>query len=161
MNVQPAVWKETGRIALGTAILSAVMVAVFALIGQLDSTVIWGTLLGGITAVGNFFLLGLSVQRAAARMNGVTLPPEDDAADDGEKAADGEKPDKPLSTPEIQQAKRGMQLSYTGRMLLLVAVGILALSAPCFHPVPTAIALLFPRFIIFIQGFAQSKQKGA
>lgn len=159
MNVQPAVWKETGRIALGTAILSAVMVAVFALIGQLDSTVIWGTLLGGITAVGNFFLLGLSVQRAAARMNGVTLPPEDGAdTGDSEEAADGEKPE---NTPEIQQAKRGMQLSYTGRMLLLVAVGILALSAPCFHPVPTAIALLFPRFIIFIQGFAQSKQKGA
>ena len=32
--------------------------------------------------------------------------------------------------PEVQRAKHRMQLSYTGRMLLLVGVAIVALTAP-------------------------------
>ena len=78
------------------------------------------------------------------------------------------KPDiryKPLDAierlPEVQRAKHRMQLSYTGRMLLLVAVAIVALTAPCFHPVAAALALLFPRLVIFIQGFVKPKNKEA
>ena len=63
--------------------------------------------------------------------------------------------------PEVQRAKRWMQLSYTGRMLLLVGVAIVALTAPCFHPVAAALALLFPRLVIFLRGFVKPKNKEA
>ena len=46
-------------------------------------------------------------------------------------------------------------------MLLLVGVAIVALTAPCFHPVAAALALLFPRLVIFLRGFVKPKNKEA
>ncbi|MDD3430283.1 MAG: ATP synthase subunit I [Oscillospiraceae bacterium] len=63
-KIQPAVKKETLHIAFGTFILAAIMVGIFALLGQFNITVIWGALLGVCFAVLNFFLLGLTVQKA-------------------------------------------------------------------------------------------------
>lgn len=157
MKIQPAVRTETVRIAMGTAFFSLVMLLVFALLGRLDVTVVLGTLLGAGAAVLNFFLMALSVQRAAESMKGVTVPPEP-----LEENGDPD-PDAPLQppVPEVQRAKRWMQLSYTGRMLLLVGVAIVALTAPCFHPVAAALALLFPRLVIFLRGFVKPKNKEA
>ena len=76
MKIQPAVRTETVRIAMGTAFFSLVMLLVFALLDRLDVTVVLGTLLGAGAAVLNFFLMALSVQRAAESMKGVTVPPE-------------------------------------------------------------------------------------
>ena len=64
MKISPSVLKETGHIALGVLIGDAVMVAVFALLRRLDYTVVLGALLGSAGAIGNFFLMGLSCQRA-------------------------------------------------------------------------------------------------
>lgn len=76
MKIQPAVRTETVRIAMGTAFFSLVMLLVFALLDRLDVTVVLGTLLGAGAAILNFFLMALSVQRAAESMKGVTVPPE-------------------------------------------------------------------------------------
>lgn len=151
MRIQPAVRTETTKIGLGTAVLSVIMLLVFALLGRLDWPVVLGTLVGACAAVGNFFLMALSVQKAAEAMNGVTVPdaPEEDGEDKPQQAP----------VPEAQRAKRGMQLSYTGRMLGLVVIAILVLALPCFHPIPAAIALLFPRIIIFFNGILESKRK--
>lgn len=157
MRVQPAVRTETARIAAGTAFFSFVMLLVFTLLGRLDLTVVLGTLWGACAAVLNFFLMALSVQRAAESMKGVTVPPEplDENGD-----PDPDAPPQP-PVPEVQRAKHRMQLSYAGRMLLLVAVAIVALTAPCFHPVAAALALLFPRLVIFCRGFIKPKSKEA
>jgi len=66
MKIQKAIWKETCNITLGVVALSAVMQAVFFLIGKWDPTVLWGNLLGGGYAILNFFILGLTVQKVAA-----------------------------------------------------------------------------------------------
>ena len=157
MKIQPAVRTETVRIAMGTAFFSLVMLLVFALLDRLDVTVVLGTLLGAGAAVLNFFLMALSVQRAAESMNGVAVLPEplDENGDPD--------PDAPLQppVPEVQRAKRWMQLSYTGRMLLLVGVAIVALTAPCFHPVAGAVALLLQLLVIFLRGFVKRKKKEA
>ena len=155
MRIQPAVRTETAKIGIGTAILSAVMLLIFALLGRLDWTVVLGTLVGACAAIGNFFLMALSVQRAAEEMNGVTVP--DAPEEDGE----GEDKPEPAPIPEAQRAKRRMQLSYTGRMLGLVVIAIAVLALPCFHPIPAAIALLFPRITIFFNGAFESKRKEA
>jgi len=155
MKIQPTVRQETVRIAKGTCILSFVMLIVFALLKKFDYTVALGALLGTCTAVGNFFLLGLSVQKAADMMKGVEMPPEPEETDEGEEASAAPLP------PEIAQAKQKMQLSYTGRMILMAAVGILGLTLPCFHAVATVLPLLFPRLIIHLWNLQQNKQKEA
>jgi len=63
-KIDETVLKETKFIAFSTLILSALMQAVFLIIGKWDITVLFGNLLGGGFAVLNFFLMGLTVQKA-------------------------------------------------------------------------------------------------
>ncbi len=65
MKIQKAIWDETRHIALGILVLSLLMQAVFYVLGFWDMTVVWGNLLGGIYALLNFFILGLTVQKVA------------------------------------------------------------------------------------------------
>ncbi len=76
MQIDETVKKETLRIAAGTGVLSALMLAVFLLLKRFDITVLLGALWGSSIAVLNFFLLGLSVQKASRRMNGVRISNE-------------------------------------------------------------------------------------
>ena len=66
MKLQQAVKRETAHIALGTAAFTAVENACFALAGRWDAAVLAGSVLGAAIAVGNFFVLALTVQAAAA-----------------------------------------------------------------------------------------------
>jgi hypothetical protein len=63
-QVDTAVRRETLYIAAWVAVMSVLMQAVFLVIGRWDYTVLLGNLLGGAAAVGNFFLMGLTVQSA-------------------------------------------------------------------------------------------------
>lgn len=75
-NVQPAVKKETKKVVLYTVSGVALMWIVFAVLHGVmpekvpfDYTVILGGLGGGAVAVLNFFLMGLTVQKAASAEN--------------------------------------------------------------------------------------------
>ena len=63
-KIDPTVMKETGYIALMTLVMSVLMQSVFLVIGRWDYTVLLGNLLGGAAAIGNFFIMGLTVQSA-------------------------------------------------------------------------------------------------
>ena len=63
-NVDPTVWKETKYIAAWMLVLSALLQAVFLMIGKWDYTVLLGNLLSATVSVLNFFLMGLSIQKA-------------------------------------------------------------------------------------------------
>lgn len=63
-KVDSTIIKETVYIFAFTLIFSVLMQAVFLIIGKWNYTVLLSNLLGGIAAVGNFFLMGLSVQSA-------------------------------------------------------------------------------------------------
>lgn len=72
-EVQPAVKKETGHVAAYTAVGAVLMWVVFGILHGVmpekvpfDYTVFLGGLGGGLIAVLNFFLMGLTVQRVAA-----------------------------------------------------------------------------------------------
>lgn len=166
MKIEPAVKKETGIIACGVTLMSAVMVGIFAIAGHFDMTVLWGAVLGTVLAVGNFFLMGLGVQAAADKMNGVQLPPLDEEGQEEQARQEEEatmffqgKSAVPTS-PEAQSAKRLVQLSYHGRMLLCILVLVLALVIPVFNIMTAAIPLLFPRLIIMGQGVVQKIKEG-
>ncbi len=66
-KLDPTVKQETTYITYTVILLSVLMQAVFLLIGKWDYTVLLGNLLSGSAAVGNFLLLGLTVQRAVTK----------------------------------------------------------------------------------------------
>lgn len=67
MHVDKTVRRETGYITLWTAVFSLLMEAVFLIVQKWDFTVLWGNLLGASAAVLNFFLMGITVQKAVER----------------------------------------------------------------------------------------------
>lgn len=133
-NVQPAVKKETRKVAIGTLICVALMWAVFG-IGHLavpeqipfDYTVILAGLIGGIVAVLNFFLMGLTVQKV-------------------------------VSTEDEKQAAAKMKASYTQRMMFQVLWAILAIALPCFQFVAGLLPLLFPNIVIKTVGILGARR---
>ena len=127
-NVQPAVKKETKRVAISTVvgvILMWVVIGVLHLVmpGKVpfDYTVILGGIGGGAIAVLNFFLMGLTVQKVASC--------EDESA-----------------------ARMRMRSSYSQRMMLQMLWVIVAIVAPCFWFVAGILPLLFPSLGIKIMG---------
>ncbi len=66
-KIDPTVLKETGYIATMVFIFSLLLQSVFLIIGKWDYTVLTGNLLGFVAAVGNFFLMGLSVQSSLSK----------------------------------------------------------------------------------------------
>ncbi len=63
-KIDPAIKSETLYIGAWVLILSAIMQAVFLIIGKWNYTVLLGNLLTGSASVLNFFLMGLTVQGA-------------------------------------------------------------------------------------------------
>ena len=66
-KIDKTVLKETGFIAVVALILSVLMQAVFLIIQKWDYTVLCGNVLGYIACVGNFLLMGLTVQTAVLK----------------------------------------------------------------------------------------------
>lgn len=127
-NIQPAVKKETKRIAVITSIGVVVMWIVFALLHvsmpekvPFDFSVILGGLCGGGVAVLNFFLMGLAVQQAS-------------------------------SAKDEADARMKIKASYSQRFLMQILWVIIAIVAPCFHFVAGIAPLLFPGTGIKIVG---------
>ena len=150
MKIQAPVRQETKKILVGEAVLCAVMLLVFILIKRFDLRVLWGTLLGGGYAVLNFFLMALTVQMAAAKMEGVRLP--DDEFDDEGNIKPREE------VPEQKAARALVQRSYTLRMFITAAVAIIAVKVELFHAIPAIIALFFPRIVITVHSLLQKKR---
>lgn len=115
----PVVKRETLRISLGTIVLSAVMQLVFVLIKRWDMTVVCGNLLGAFTAILNFFLMCLTVQRC------VQLP--------SDKAA--------LRIRASQSGRLFMMAAFLGMAALLPKVfNIFAAAIPLIFPTLTIMA---------------------
>lgn len=155
MKVQPAVQVETRKMALGVGVLTVLMIAVFLIIRQFDYTVLLGATLGFAAAVGNFFLMALTVQKVTGDMP--ALPKRDEA--ETEETGEEEK-EQPLSD-EAKQAGKRMQLSFLLRMLMLGGVAALAVTAPVFHPWAALLPMLFPRIVIALRSLFENKQKEA
>jgi hypothetical protein len=64
MRLDRAVQKETVFVLCVTLVGSALVQAVFLVIGHWNYTVLLGNVLGIVAAVGNFLLMGITVQKA-------------------------------------------------------------------------------------------------
>ena len=65
MDSRKYVLKQTAIIALGQALCVGAMVGVFALLGEFDTTVLWGGIVGGVLAVLNFLFMAVGAMVAA------------------------------------------------------------------------------------------------
>ena len=135
MKLQKAVVNETKTIVIGSLIGTAVMLVVFAVIGKFGMDVIWGALLGLAAAVGNFFMMALMVQKAT------------------ESELPGETEDE-----RAGRIRRMVQLSYTQRRLMQVAVVIVAMVAPAINWIPTVVELVFPTLTIYLRQLLSKKR---
>lgn len=66
-KIDKTVIKETKYIGSWIVLLSAVMEAVFLVLGKWDYTVLLGNILTGIAGVLNFLLMGITVQKAVEK----------------------------------------------------------------------------------------------
>lgn len=120
-KIDPTVLKETRYIAAWTLVFSVLTQAVFLVIGKWNYTVLLGNVLSFALAIANFFLMGLTVQKAVL------------------------KPEK-----EAKAAMKVSQLYRTLMMLVGVVIGVVApcfstwtVVLPIFYP---RIAIIFRPF---------------
>lgn len=157
MIIESAVRTETKKIAIGTGILSVLMLAVFLILGKFDLSVLLGALLGYTAAVGNFFLMAMTVQHVTNNMPVLPPRPEEEGTEENED----EKKEEPLSD-EARQAGKTMQASFFFRMLLIGGVAALAVTQrQVFNPWAALISLLFPNVVITGRKLFQKEQKEA
>lgn len=128
VSIQPAVKRETKRVAVSTLICVILMWIVFAVLHRIapeyvpfDHTVFLGGIGGGIVAALNFFLMGLAIQKVAA-------------------------------TEDEELARMRMKTSYSRRMMIQMLWVVAAIAAPCVHAVAGMIPLLFPSIGIKVLG---------
>ena len=136
MKLQDAVKKETGIIAVGTAIGILVMYVVFFVLHMVlpnwapfDIQVILGGIGGFIVAVGNFFWMAISVQKVA----GIT---------------------------DEERARKTMSVSYRYRTMLQFLWVIIAIVAPIFNMATGIIPLFIPSLIIKLRGILSAGKGG-
>lgn len=129
MESRNFVFKETAIVALGEGIGVALMLAVFALLGYFDLTVLLGGIIGGILAVGNFFLMSYFAVKAADK----------------------------AQNQDVAGGQKLVQLSYMGRMIGLLAILVLCAKSGWFHVLALAIPLVFPRPALTVAELIQKK----
>ena len=155
MKIEPAVQAETKKIAVGTAILTVLMIAVFLVLRQFDWRVLTGAALGYLATVGNFFAMAMTVQGVTNSMP--VLPRQEQ---EGTEETD-EKKNAPLSD-EAKQAGKKMQASFVLRMLLIGAIAAIAVTqTQLFNPWAALLPLLFPNILITLRRFTGNDQKEA
>ena len=155
MKIEPAVQAETKKIAIGTAILTVLMIAVFLVLRQFDWRVLTGAALGYLATVGNFFAMAMTVQGVT---NSVPVLPKQEP-DETEET--DEKKNAPLSD-EAKQAGKKMQASFVLRMLLIGAIAAVAVTqTQLFNPWAALLPLLFPNILITLRRFTGNDQKEA
>ncbi|HAB93700.1 MAG TPA: ATP synthase subunit I [Lachnospiraceae bacterium] len=124
MKLQKAVKDETLFVALGSVILTVLMVIVFFALNRafpdkvpMDASVLIGAIGGCAVAVGNFFFMALTVQKVAGIEN-------------------------------YEQAYRSMQISYRYRTFLQLIWCVLCMVLKFINPVAGMLPLLWPSLLI-------------
>lgn len=124
-NVDPVVIKETKYIALWTVILSVLMQAAFLIVGYFrpDHAWNWTVLTGNLLGAVAIVANFFFMALAVQR----------------------------AMEKELDDAKKSMRASSSGRMLCLFIVAVIGVVLDCFHTVAVLVPLLFPRIAIAIR----------
>ena len=125
MNEKKLLGREFLILGVGLTLGLGLMLGVFALLKKFDLTVLWGVLAGVLLALLNFFLMAVSVWRAADK----------------------------AEAQDVAGGKRIMQLSMLGRYALLLGALIVGAKSGLMHPVAMLVPLVLVRPILSIGEF--------
>ena len=134
-----AVLAQTVRVAAGVAILVALMIIVYAIIGRLTPAVICGGLYSSALGIANFLVMGIVVQ-------GIT-----------ERMAEKERTEQEIADMSLQMQNR-MKASYNLRMIALFALLVLGIAVFKFDPLATILPSVFPSIVIRILQIAEARK---
>ncbi len=136
MVIQDAVKKETSFIAAGTGIACIILIVVFFILHQVvpsyapfDYTVFLGAIGGFAVAVGNFFWMGLTVQKITG-----------------------------MSEEETDRARSTMGVSLRYRTMLQLLWVVLAILVPAINLVTGIVPLFIPSTLIKIRGIIAARK---
>ena len=122
MESRKFVFRQTGLVAVGQALCTAAMIAVFAVLGYYQFSVLLGGIAGAMIATANYFFMSFFANRAADK----------------------------AEAQDVAGGQKLIQLSYMGRMLgMFLALIVLAKSGFC-HPLSLVLPLAFTRPILTI-----------
>ncbi len=120
------------KVALGVAVLTAIELGVYALLGRFSLPVLLGAVFGMVVSCANFLALTVTVSRAADR-------------------AEGGDPNK---------AKAAVQGSSVVRLLALLAIYILVLKTTSLDPLASVLPLVFVQLSLYgIEFFRRDGEK--
>lgn len=122
MNSKNTAFRETRRVLIGQVLCCAAMIAVFALLGKYQLSVLLGGIAGAAIATANFFLMSFFANRAA------------DLAE----------------AQDVAGGQKLIQLSYMGRMLGMFLTLIVLAKSGRFHVFSLVLPLAFTRPILTI-----------
>ena len=125
METRKIVLRETGIIAIGECVGVAVMIIIFALLGQFDRSVVLGGLIGGILSILSFFLMAVNANDAA---------------------------DKAINQ-DVKSGKAMLQFSYAARLAMIFVILFACVKSSLCNAFAIVIPLLFVRPTITIAEF--------
>ena len=129
MDMRKYVLRQTLVVALGEAVGVGAMIGIFALLGQLDSKVLLGGLVGGLVAVTNFFVMAIGVNIAADK----------------------------AENQNVKGGQATIKGSYMLRMIgMFVVLFAFAKSGLC-NVIALVVPLVFSRFTLTLQEFFRRK----
>lgn len=130
MDSRKIVLHETLVITVGILICTAVMIGIYAILGFLDRSVVFGALVGTVLSLANFFIMAMVASMAADKAQ------EQDAA----------------------AGKKMVQSSYMIRMLAIFGILFLCAKSGLCDPLAMVIPLAFARPVITVYEFFRKKE---
>ncbi len=125
MDSRKLVYRESGIIAIGEVICLAVMLAIFAMLGYFDSSVLLGGIIGTLLAVLNFFFMAVSATLASDK----------------------------AQQQDVKGGTALMKGSYALRMLVIFVVLLACIKSGLCNPIAGVLPLIFVRPIITVAEF--------
>ena len=132
MDSRKIVYCETGVIAIGVVICSAVMLAVFALLGRFDTSVLLGGIIGSLMAIVNFFLMAMNVSMAA---------------------------DKAVKQ-DVKGGRALVQVSYLVRLAVIFLILLACVKSGLCNAIASVLPMVFVRPVITVAEFFRKSGEG-
>ena len=132
MDGRKELLQQTAIVALGEALGVAAMIGVFALLGKFDMRVLWGGLVGGLVAIGNFFAMAIGVHIAADK----------------------------AKNQDVKGGQAAIKGSYGLRMILMVVVLFAFAKSGICNVIALVVPLVFVRFTLTLWEFFRRKPGG-
>ena len=129
MDERKELLRQTGVVALGEALGVAAMIGIFALLGKFDISVLWGGIVGGLVAIGNFFVMALGVYIAADK----------------------------AKNQDVKGGQAAIKGSYTLRLIVMAVVLIAFAKSGICNVIALVIPLIFVRFTLTLWAFFSRK----